>query len=334
MAIATLTARVLDGFDDPSFGSHDWNGLLAGSRSDLVYMTWEFQRAWWETNARGTLLLTVAERDGMPVALAPFYAEEGMVYFVGSSFEYDALDFPGDAGDPAVLEALLRTAIDAAPGFEGMRLYFVPDRHGSAASLGIAADRLGWDLVEEDDMPLPVMAIAGNEEAAARAGDGEKVRKRERAFLREGELRVHRSRDARDILPQLEPLFDQHVARWAHRQERNPSRFAARGPRALLTRITELAGESGTLRFTRLDWAGRPIAYHYGYARGGRSFWGATSFAPDLAARSPGQILLRDVLRDAVEEGAAVFDFGTGDHAYKLRLATHVERVRTWGLYP
>lgn len=44
----------------------------------------------------GQLMLILAERNGQPVALAPLFADSGMVYFVGSGGS-DYLDFVGDS---------------------------------------------------------------------------------------------------------------------------------------------------------------------------------------------------------------------------------------------
>jgi hypothetical protein len=49
---------------------------------------------------------------------------------------------------------------------------------------------------------------------------------------------------------------------------------------------------------------------------------------------TPGEVLLRQLIRAAVEEGADVFDFGIGDEAYKYRFATGQEQLITWGIYP
>ena len=58
---SSITTRILKGFDDPSFGRKGWEKLLA--MNDTIYLTWEYQRTWWEAFQRGRLLLIVAERD-------------------------------------------------------------------------------------------------------------------------------------------------------------------------------------------------------------------------------------------------------------------------------
>jgi CelD/BcsL family acetyltransferase involved in cellulose biosynthesis len=98
--------------------------------------------------------------------------------------------------------------------------------------------------------------------------------------------------------------------------------------------MARLGAHTGWLRFMRLDWDGRPIAFHYGFRYRGTYHWDTPSFAIDLAHRSPGSVLIRQLLLAAIAEGAETFDFGLGDLEFKRRFTNRVNRVHTWGLYP
>ena len=65
-----------------------------------------------------------------------------------------------------------------------------------------------------------------------------------------------------------------------------------------------------------------------------RFLFGVPSFAVDLDRCWPGEVLLRHVILAALDEQAAVFDFGMGDEFYKRRFATHSTTLVNWGLYP
>lgn len=327
-----VRTRLLDGFDDPTFGPQAWEELLQNSSASSIYLTWHFQRAWWESLGEGELLLIVAERDGQVVALAPLYTACGMVYFVGSAFDSDYLGFIGDLTDSEVLDALLITSRESVPDFLGFQFYFVPDSSGIEERLVETASRLGLDCYEEDDMPAPVIDLAGQPDVALKAASKKSLLKLERSFCREGTFDVVHLQDGHEIIPHLESFFEQHIARWAGTS--TPSRFLDPKVRGLIETFTRIAAHTGWLRFTQLIWQGRPIAFHYGYCYRGRFFWGMPSFAADLARRSPGKLLIRHLLLAAIEEGASIFDFGTGAQPFKVQLATHINRVRTWGLYP
>ena len=325
-----VTVRILDGFDDPSFGPEQWDALLHHGDTDVVFLTRAFQRAWWQSMPRGELLLLLAERGGEPVALAPFSHEFGLVSFVGSSFECDHLDFVGDVGDPVVLDALLTTAMDCAPDFYGFRLYFISDRSRTGARVVDAAARLGLGVYGEDvAMPNPTVDLVRNPEAAERKS----LRQAERMMRRDGELTCSHVRRADEVRPHLEDLFQHHMARWPLDSE-DPSRFFYAKAQRLVERLTEVGGEAGWLRFSTMAWKGRPVAWHFGWSYGGYFAWGIPSFDASIARYSPGRVLLRHLLLAAVEEGARTFDFRAGAQDFKMRLATNVTHVRTYDLYP
>lgn len=327
--VSVYRTRILNGLDDPSFPAALWNRLVARGETNAINMTWQMHAAWWEANGRGTLLPVIAERQGVPIALAPMFADGGMVFNICL---LDHLDFIGDTRDPAVLEALLFAAREAVQGFLGFRFYFIPEDSPTSERLHAIAPRLGLQCVEEDALQCPVMDIAGRTQAALRATRKQSLLRHERALTREGAIQVHHYRAPDDILPQLPAFFDQHVARRTVTD--HPSAFEQPSERRFYQRMTELAGAAGWLRFTRLDWQDRAVAFHYGFSYGGRFLFGVPSFDIDLARYGVGEVLLRHVLLQAISEGAAAFDFGIGDEAYKHRFATRAPRLVTWGLYP
>jgi CelD/BcsL family acetyltransferase involved in cellulose biosynthesis len=330
--VASIRTQVLEGFHDPALGPERWEEVLRQGDTDVVYLTWQFQRAWWDTRGQGELLLIAAERDGQVVALAPFHHCEGVVYFGASRLESDYLDFVGDISDPEVLDALLGTARECVRDFQGFELYFVPDGSRTPRRVDEAACRLGLSCYQEWEVSAPVLDLARRPEAALAAAHKKRLLKCEEAFRRGGPLEVLHLRDGEAILPHLEEFFAQHIERWAVTP--HPSMFLDPRQRKLVEGFTQAAACTGWLRFTRIDWNGRPIAFHYGTCYHGRYFWSIPTFAVDLASRSPGQVLLRQVLLAAIEEGASLFDLGIGDQEYKYRFATDVGRVRGWGLYP
>jgi CelD/BcsL family acetyltransferase involved in cellulose biosynthesis len=333
-ARAPVCTRVLDGFDDSSFGAESWDHLLRTQSTSVIYLTRLYQRTWWETFHRGKLLLIVAERNGQPIALAPFYVESGMVYFLGSEFESDYLDFIGDVSDPDVMVALLGTARDAVPDFQGFLFYFVSDESGTAKSLAEAAERICFSCYEEDRMQAPVLDLVSSRDFAIAAVSKKRksLLQHERNFRRQGTLEIQHFWRGEEILPHLDEFFEQHKRRHVHPS--NPSRFWYEKVPLFIRAFTEAAAESEWLRFTRIEWNGRPVAFHYGYCYQGRYFWGMSSFDVALARQSPGQVMLRQLLLAALEENAHTFDFGTGDQDFKVRFSTKINHVRTWGLYP
>jgi CelD/BcsL family acetyltransferase involved in cellulose biosynthesis len=326
-----LAVRAMGGFDDPHFGATAWDALLAAGDTDVVFLTWHWQRAWWQSFGRGELMLLLAERDGVPLALAPLFADSGMVFFVGAGGS-DYLGFVGSVAEPAVLDALLGAARERAPGFLGFLLHHVPDTSRTGALLRAAAGRLGLQCVQQGTLPAPTLALHDDPARALAATRKKSLLRHEAGLRRAGALSIHAASSAADVLPQLDDFFAQHVARWA--QTPWPSLFLDAAQRAFYVRLAEAGAEAGWLRFTRLDWNGDAAAYHFGFCHGGSYLWYKPSFDIALARRSPGEVLLRQLLLTAIAEGAREFDFGIGDEPFKQRFATGARSVENWGLYP
>jgi CelD/BcsL family acetyltransferase involved in cellulose biosynthesis len=323
-------ARVLHGFDDTSFGAIQWQALLQQSPTDEVFLTWQWQRAWWESLGKGRLLLVLVERDGKPVALAPFYTASQMIFFLGSNAA-DYLDFIGNISDPEVLDALLETARDYVSDFLGFHFYKVLESSPTAGLLQEAAPRLGLTCVEKKTWPAPGLDLASSPEVGKAAAAKESLLRHERYFRCQGSLNVRHLSDGEAIRPYLAEFFQQHISRWANTPY--PSKFLDPAWRGFYETLTRTAINTEWLRFTRIEWEDRAIALHYGFCYGGSYLWYTPAFAIELARRSPGEVLLRHLLLAAMGEGAAVFDFGLGDESFKRRFATGVRLVRSWGLY-
>lgn len=329
MTTTQVCARVLDGFDDPAIGSELWSQLLREGETDGVNLTWQWQRTWWEAFGHGKLLLIGAELDGRMVALAPLFTDGGMIFNICPE---NHLDFVGDAGHPGVLEAILNTARACVPDFIGFRFYFVPDTSRTGERLKQVANRLMLTCHDEGSLPSPTVDIKGQPETALANTRKKSLVRHENYFRREGSLEVRHLTESADILPNLEEFFDMHVARRAATPE--PSLFIDPAQRAYYRRMTQELSPTGWLRFTRIDWNGKAIAFHFGLCYRGKYHYGIPAFQIGLARHSPGEVLLRQLMLAAIDEGADTFDFGIGDEAYKYRFNTGVTELRTWGLYP
>jgi CelD/BcsL family acetyltransferase involved in cellulose biosynthesis len=312
----------LSGFSDALVAGGRWETLRRRSAADVAFLTREWLEPWWETLGHGELLLVAALDDDSVVAVAPFLLDAGEVSFLGA-FSADRIDFVGDVSSTEVLDALLGAAM-ATPGFESVRLNGLGDDSPTVERLRAAAGRLGLALAEELDQPSPTLSREGFQDASTRKS----LLRHERGFARSGSLEVRHLGGAELVEAELEEFFEQHVARWA--ETPYPSLFTDPAQRRFYERLAATGAE--WLRFTRVEWDGRPIAFHFGFSFAGSYLWYKPSFAIELARRSPGEVLLRHLFLAAWDEGADTFDFGLGDEPFKLRFATAVPHVRTWRL--
>ncbi|GGQ75445.1 glycosyl transferase [Couchioplanes caeruleus subsp. azureus] len=329
-ARAGLAARVLRGIGDPALPAAQWRALLDRGDTREVFLTREWLDAWWRCHPRGRILPVLVLRDGVPVLMAPFFAEAGMVFFCGAG-SADYLDLLGDVTDTGAVGTALAAARAATAGFVGFRLHHVPDGSRTADALRGAATVLGLDLVDEGTMDAPYVDLAADAVSPRPAAHRRSLVRHERGLARCGELSV--VHDRAPTADDLEPFFAQHVRRWAGTPY--PSAFTAPGCRAFFRAVAAAGAAHGWVVFTTVRWNGTAVAFHLGFDFAGSLLWYKPSFDPAYAARSPGEVLLRRLLLLAREiPGCTRFDFGIGDEAFKYRFATGVRTVRTWGLYP
>jgi CelD/BcsL family acetyltransferase involved in cellulose biosynthesis len=71
---------------------------------------------------------------------------------------------------------------------------------------------------------------------------------------------------------------------------------------------------------------GAPLAFHFGFDYAGSVIWYKPSFEIRHAARSPGLLLIRNMIQDALERKRHELDFTIGDEQFKDRFA-NAERV-------
>ena len=330
MTVFSATARVVCNFNDPAVASDRWTTLLRHGETDTVFLTWTWQRVWWEVFGRGQLLLVVVEREGEPIAITPLFRDGGMVFFVSSGGS-DYLEFIGDTSEEGVLEAILDAARSEAEGFVGFRFYHLPDRSQTGKRLQRAAAAFGLACFDEGELAAPVLEIQDPADALAAASKKSLLR-HERGLAKSGALYTTHICEPGAVREHLNAFFQQHIDRWAATS--SPSLFQDAAWRTFYTRLTEATDDVPWLRFTRVDWNERLIAFHFGFYYRGEYLWYKPTFDIALARQSPGEVLLRQLLLAAIDEGARAFDFGLGEESFKLRFATHVRHVRTWGLYP
>lgn len=321
--------HLLSGFEDPKITPTLWNQLLAEGSSDVIFMTWHWQKVWWEVFGRGELLIVLAEKDGSPLAIAPLFTGEGMIYFVGSGGS-DYLDFIGNIDD-AILEGLLLTAINQVPNFIGFIFYHILENSNTLAVLNNIAKRLSWRCTDEGIMESPMLWFKQFPQQGFEATRKKSLLRHESWFERNGGFQTEHLTKAEEILPYLNSFFEQHIARW--KVTDYPSLFLQSLQCEFYKRLSFLLSETGWLRFTRVMWQGVAVAYHFGFHYSGNFFWYKPSFDIALAKHSPGEVLLRQLLIRAQEEKARLFDFGLGDEPFKKRFATNTRFVKNRGLY-
>lgn len=291
--------------------------------------------AWWKHFGTGMpRVLTARAGEGLPaerlVGVLPLYElrEPGICKLlsigIGVSDYSDALADPGwrRAG-----EALL-AAIADIPDWDECHLPDLPEGgvlHGISGPAGLAE-------VRRESGPCPVLALPESADAL----DGIVPRKtlrdvRQAASRAEaaGGLRIETA-DADTLPSMLDDLFRLHEARWRSRGE--PGVLADPAVRGFHRDAAPALAAEGMLRLYRLRIGEAVAAVYYGFAWRDRAYAYIGGFDPDMPRLSPGALIMRHAIGEAIAERCAEFDFLRGGESYKYAWGA-VDRwsaARTW----
>ncbi len=299
----------------------------ANSRFDLFQRP-EWLEPWWRHLAGGSR----ASFDRPHRHQSIDVVIDGQMGFLPGTGVSDYLDVQPSGATEDEVGLLLSEVFRRYPDTLGFRFHLVPDSSPTSGAIAQASQRLGLLAVEEDWLAAPKLQLLGNRDHAIRAANKSSLRRHEAKLKKLGRLDALHTSDASIILPFLSRLFEQHQDRW--RATPTPSRFNRPEHRRFLEDVTRRLHESGCLRFTALLLDEEPVAFHFGFHSNGTTLWYLPTYDLRFAQCGPGEVLLRHVLLQAIEEGADVFDFGIGDEPYKRRFADSQTIVRTWGVYP
>ena len=86
----------------------------------------------------------------------------------------------------------------------------------------------------------------------------------------------------------------------------------AKGPLDEAALTARLGAARGWLRFDTVRFDGQPIAFHFGFEHRRRFTWYKPAFDIRESARSPGEVLIKHLLDDAIAEGVGIQPPGPG----------------------
>jgi CelD/BcsL family acetyltransferase involved in cellulose biosynthesis len=325
----------------------EWNDLLERSRSQSVFLTWEWLYAWWRHFGAGFDLRIVAvRREGRLVGIGPFCVSPTwrwmplrVLTFLGTtrvSSEY--LDIVADPScEQEVVDAIFRTFREDGGRWDCMVLpevlaesLVLSHLEGRARSAGSRVQRTLSQVCPYLNLPksdVEFFALLGPQMRAALRrstrkleGVGAEVK---RIDLVDGDPSV------------LSVLFSLHEKRWAVRNR--AGNFKDQTIRAFHGQLVKDLGAAGWLCLYVLQMEGRPIGVLYGFRFKDKFFFYQSGFDPQpptsaikWADYSPGLVLIGHGIREAIVQGLTEFDYLRGVEPYKRRW-TKTDRT-TWCL--
>lgn len=306
----------------------DWNRVLSGSRSDTIFLTWEWCKAWWDAYGEGRSLfvLTARESDEL-VGVAPFYCDVSRRWYGkwnclriigGGSGDSDYLDcFSKPGFERQVLAHFFEFLESVDDAWDWMQIESVPQASPCLAALGEIAAARGWTFSSEE-VPCATLELPHKWEDYL-----QRLRPRVRTKIRSAlgyfdrlEIQPTECADAVELDSWLPQLFDLHTRRWQKRH--GPGVFRSESRQLFYREVSRATLQSGWLAFHRLTWCERPLALQYGFRYHKHFYVLQEGYEPGFEKLRPGVALRGWVMRDEIEQGSTEYDFLAGTARHKL----------------
>jgi len=326
--------ELIERWDDVPLSPQEWNSLVARNDTDTVFQTYEWCDAWWRVfGRRGRLFFLLWRVDGQPAGFAPLMLRRNVaglwqLELIGTgNADYQDFVFPdAKAQAIAAVGTFLR---QGAAQWDRMRLCNVPEQ-SSTLRLLTEATRGGLYRVDEARLRCPALVLHPDSTDARALINKYSLRRPQNWFAQRGTLIFRHVTDPGEIQRLLPVFFDQHNRRW--RAEKLPSIFESQEQRTFYQELATAMQRTDSLLFSVVEFDGKPIAFHFGFDYRRRVTWYKPSFEIDYSSRSPGLLLTRALIQDALERSRSEFDFSIGDEKFKQRFA-NIDRFNLYASF-
>ena len=331
-----MQASVTDDIANLGLSESEWNRTVSQSETNTIFQTYQWFHAWWKVFGGQHRLFFISLKDDEGIiGFAPLMitADNGsgrVVRFVGDD-KADYLDFIITRRKNEVLRKILETVIMPGDKWDSILLNNIPEGSSTAAAIRRISEAQKLRVLLDDRIICPALRIKGHEQAAARIANKVSLRRRSNYFHKNGRLRffhVHSAQEAREYLPLF---FEQHVERWSITE--SPSLFLKEKNRGFYEELFSSLIQQGWLLFSVVEFDGRPIAFHFGFHYNGKLIWYKPSFDLAFAKRSPGKVLLHNLIKYSIVNEIGELDYTIGDEAFKDHFSNVIRKNVRLSIY-
>jgi CelD/BcsL family acetyltransferase involved in cellulose biosynthesis len=311
-----------------------WKELWQRDPEREVFQDFDWASAWLRAFRQGhDPAVAVIYAGDEIAAILPLVTLRGELRFLG----YSASDYNTMLCTPRFAGEALAMALDTLAAkrlADWSRLVLENVREGSILAQAIAQLPARWRRVVHCSRPVPCPALvlgdAGDQVLEQLLAKG-KVNKVSKTIRRLGEVAFRHLETGKEIREHLPRFAQQHIARCVLDGRR--SQFLGQSYVMFCEYLAQDLDPARQLRFSVLEIAGKPVAYHLGFAINGKYLFYKPTFDIEYWDYSPGQVLLVHLLESLRRSNMREFDFGQGGEAYKYRYANVCRGNRTYTIY-
>jgi CelD/BcsL family acetyltransferase involved in cellulose biosynthesis len=314
--------------------AEEWNPLLKRSISDLIFVTWEWQKTWWAHLGEGSLtLITVRDDEGTLIGLAPLFGaqdEEGRetLAFIGCVDVTDYLDVIVARGHE---EAVYAALLDVLSGEDGIRwdranLCNIPAASPTRRLLPALAEARGYRVrvVVQDVCPVISLPVTWEEYLNSLSKkQRHEIRRKIRKANREAQVEWYIVQDPARLPDEIEDFIELH-----RQSAEEKDAFMEPRMQEFFHAIAQVLQQRGWLQLAFIEVNGERAASMLNFDYGDAILVYNSGYDPQqYASLSPGIVLLSYCIEHAIQQGRKHFDFLRGEEEYKFRFGAQETKV-------
>ena len=310
----------------------EWITLLKKSKSDTVFLTWEWMYTWWECfkGDKQLFILTVRDENEKLVGIAPLCRDKkkicgipvlNYIRFLGTMpVSSDHLDFIFYQGrEKEALETMVEYLFQENT-WDMCLLSNIPTSSLTGKLLKeIMGNRPFQSEISQVCPYIPLPTRIEDFHSSLSGNMRNKIKKRRRNLHKKYngfEFVIWESPD--EIDRAMERLFELHKKRWMAMKKKGS--FARDDVRNFHQKIAGIFFNSDMLRLYFLRVQGNDVATLYTFKYNNKLFYYQGGWDPEWSRDRVGNILTSLVIEDAINKGYSEYDFLRGEEDYKTRL--------------
>ncbi len=309
----------------------EWNPLLQRSHSNLIFLTFQWQRIWWEAYHPGTLhILTARDETGTLLGIAPWFVQENdgsrILRAIGCVDVTDYLDvIVAPPHRAAFLSALAKHLADQTAEIDRLHLCNVPESSPLLEEWPPILQAHGFVTTVEQQEVCPVIQLPATWDDYLSLLDKKQRHELRRKLRRAGDQVDWYIVGPGDDLAAATQAFLRLMAL------SSPDKAAFLGDTdnvAFFHALIPSLMAAGWLQLSFLTVAGEPAAAYLNFDYNDRIMvYNSGQDIGRFGALSAGIVLLAHTIRHAIDSGRNAFDFLRGDETYKYQMGGRDTRV-------
>ena len=310
----------------------DWDALLKKSKSDTVFLTWEWMYTWWECfkeNKQLFILAVYGENEEM-VGIAPLCMDKkkiggipvlNYIKFLGTMpISSDHLDFIIYQGRE---REVLGTIVNYLFKENIWDLCLLSNIPASSLTGKLLKEIMGnrpsqYEISQVCPyIPLPDQ-IEDFYSSLSRNMRNTIKRRRRNLHRKYNGFEFVTWKNPDEIDSAMERMFELHEKRWM--VVKHKGNFIKNDVRKFHKKIAGLFLHSDMLRLYFLRVQGKDVATLYTFKYNDKLYYYQGGWDPELSGDNVGGVLTALVIEDAINRGCSEYDFLRGTEDYKIRL--------------